>query len=173
MAQGSDKSGTAVERHVPAYRRMLERVKHELADPQGRSLEQSVESAKQEAIRSGELDAGEAEAVAGYVSRDLREAGRHLATSEHELRTWLGIDVSLVEKWLLDAFMQTADKTRLEWLQLEGGARKPPHRYHAGEVTGPGTLQCLNCGERQRFYQVAHIPACPNCGHRTFVRAAV
>lgn len=169
--EDSGKADAGVHRHIPAYRHMLEHVKRELADPQGKSLQEGVESAKQEAIRHGELDAAEAETVAGYVYRDLYEAGRHLATSGHELRTWLGIDVSLMEKWLLDGFMQTADKTRLEWLRLEESARKPPHRYHAGEVTGPGTLQCLNCGERQRFTQVTHIPACPRCGHRTFVRA--
>ena len=35
--------------------------------------------------------------------------------------------------------------------------------YHTGEVTGPGTLVCVECGKELHFHKAGHIPPCPGC----------
>jgi hypothetical protein len=173
MTQPTDKQDSSIEKHIRAYQHMLERVK-DLLQAQargGKGLEQSIEAAKQQAVQRGELTKAEADAVGRFVKRDLREAGRHLATTGQELRAWLGIDLQLMEDWLLDMFAQAADKTKLEWMQLEQNAREAT-LYHSGEITGPGTLECVACGEVMHFYAVGHIPPCPRCRESVFTRPA-
>jgi Zinc-ribbon containing domain len=174
MTDRTSRQGTSAGKHILAYKKMLERVKDLLAQQNkrtGQGLEHSLEAAKQKAVELGELDEDEADAIGRYVKRDLREAGRHLAVTGGELRTWLGIDIQLMEDWLLDMFAQVADKTKLEWMQLEKNAQEASH-YHTGEVTGPGTLQCTACGERVHFYTVGHVPPCPKCHETVFIRPA-
>ncbi|MFO1421957.1 MAG: hypothetical protein U1F59_13665, partial [Candidatus Competibacteraceae bacterium] len=65
------------------------------------------------------------------------------------------------------------DRSRLDLLAF--GA--PPtgaevERYRGGEITGPGTLQCEECGERVTFQAPAAIPPCPACGGTVFLRVA-
>lgn len=173
----TDKTGdqaSSIEKHIQAYKRMLERVKdllHEREGHDGTGLEDSVEAAKQQAVSLGELSPEEADAVGGFVQRDLREAGKHLAGTGSELRTWLGIDLQLMEDYLLDMFAQAADKTRLELMQLEHNAMEAS-RYHTGEIAGPGTLQCVACNEPLHFYSVGHIPPCPKCHGTVFTRSS-
>lgn len=173
----TDKTGdqaSSLKRHIEAYKQMLKRVKELLQEREGhdgQGLEQSVEAAKQTAVSRGELSQEEADTVARFVQRDLREAGRHMASTGSELRTWLGIDLQLMEDYLLDMFAQAADKTKLELMQLEHDAMEAS-RYHTGEIAGPGTLQCEACGERVHFYNVGHIPPCPKCHGTAFTRPA-
>lgn len=174
MTDRTNNPAASAGKHVLAYKKMLERVKDLLAlqgKQSGRDLERSLEAAKHKAVELGELNEDEADAIGRYVKRDLREAGRHLAVSGEELRTWLGIDIQLMEDWLLDMFAQVADKTKLEWMQLEENAREAS-RYHTGEVTGPGTLHCTACGEPVHFYTVGHVPPCPKCHSTVFTRPA-
>ena len=35
--------------------------------------------------------------------------------------------------------------------------------YRTGEITGPGTLLCSECGEQLHFHRPGHIPPCPKC----------
>lgn len=174
MTDNTDDQASALERHIQAYRQMLERVKDQMQaheDSDGRGLERSVAAAKQKAVSLGELSREEADSVARFVERDLREAGEHMASTGSELRAWLGIDLQLMEDYLLDMFAQAADKTRLELMQFEHNAMEAS-QYHTGEIAGPGTLQCSACGETVHFYTVGHIPPCPKCRGTVFTRVA-
>jgi predicted RNA-binding Zn-ribbon protein involved in translation (DUF1610 family) len=62
-----------------------------------------------------------------------------------------------------------ADRTRLEMLQFEQDVDEGL-AWHAGEITGPGTLACDACGASTRFNATSEIPACPNCGHTIYHR---
>ena len=42
--------------------------------------------------------------------------------------------------------------------------------YHTGEITGPGTLVCDNCGEELHFHKPSRIPPCPKCKGTSFHR---
>jgi predicted RNA-binding Zn-ribbon protein involved in translation (DUF1610 family) len=99
----------------------------------------------------------------------VQDAGRHLSESSQELADWLRFDIDRIEDQLLDVFSRVADRTKLEWLELQEELEKDPP-YHAGEVTGPGSLYCTACDEAVHFHHIAHIPECPKCGNTTFRR---
>ncbi|MES9926605.1 MAG: hypothetical protein ABW158_00685, partial [Candidatus Thiodiazotropha sp. 6PDIVS] len=44
--------------------------------------------------------------------------------------------------------------------------------YHTGEVTGPGTLVCAQCGKEMHFKKTGHIPPCSGCKGTDFQRAS-
>jgi len=75
----------------------------------------------------------------------------------------------LIENFAWDAFMEVADKTRLELAKLEQSARINP-TYRSGEITGPGTLGCQQCDEEIEFKTTSVIPDCPKCGAKIFYR---
>jgi hypothetical protein len=157
---------------VQAYNRMMERVRRAVEEAESKTLptiRQSVEKARETAVELEELTHDEAEKVAYYLKRDMQDAGRHLSESSHELADWLRFDIDRIEDQLLDLFSRVADRTSLEWLELQEELQRDPP-YHAGEITGPGSLYCTTCNEALHFHHTARIPECPKCGNGTFRR---
>lgn len=160
-----------------AYDSMMERVKIRLEEleqaeksafPQ---LSASIEHAAEKAVELGELTREEARLIGGYLKRDLEDAGQYLATTGRDLRAWLRFDLELLEDRLSDFFQRGVDRSRLDLLAF--GA--PPtgtdaEMYRSGEVTGPGTLQCEECGEPVVFRAPTLIEPCPACKGTVFVR---
>ena len=160
-------------RTIAAYNRMMERVKSALDTAEKNTLmnlRQGVEKAAGIAEQLGELTRDEAERIGTYLQRDLHDAGKYLAESGNDMRSWLRFDIELIEDRLLDLFGSVADRTRLEWLELEQRAHDGPD-YHSGEITGPGSLLCKACGQEIHFHATGHIPPCPSCHGSQFVRA--
>jgi rubrerythrin len=157
-----------------AYEKMLERV-HQALERAGQdtipSLRRSVEQAREKAVELGELTREEAEKVAGYVERDMRDAATFLSESRQELADWLKFDLHLIESRLLEMFASVADRTRVELSALAEQARQAAF-YRTGEVTGPGTLVCRWCGAAMHFHKAGHIPPCPTCHSVEFRRTA-
>lgn len=157
---------------VQAYNRMMERARSAFEDAESKALptlRHSVEKARETAVELEELTHDEAEKVAYYLKRDMQDAGRHLAETGHELADWLRFDIDRVEDRLLEVFARVADRTRLEWTALQETLERDPP-YHAGEVTGPGTLYCGACNEAVHFHHISRIPPCPQCGNETYRR---
>lgn len=157
---------------VQAYNRMMERIRQMLEEAESKalpSIRHSVDKARETAVELEELSHDEAEKVAYYLKRDVQDAGQHLAETSHELGDWLRFDIDLIEDRLLGIFRLVADRTKLEWLELQEELEKDPP-YQSNEVTGPGTLYCSSCSESMHFHHTARIPACPKCGNGTFRR---
>lgn len=162
------------ERLLHAYNQMMARTHallHANHDKSLAGLRRSLDTAKAEAVARGELSQNEAEQLGNYLRRDLEDAGHYLARSgDEDLSGWFHFDMQLIETQLLDMFTAAADQTKLAYLQLAERARHAVE-YRAGEVTGVGTLQCANCGELLHFHSIAHIPPCPRCQNKLFLRA--
>ncbi|MFO7640844.1 MAG: zinc ribbon-containing protein [Candidatus Competibacteraceae bacterium] len=172
-------------RLVEAYDRMMERVKHRLEEleqaekaafPQ---LHASIEHAAEKAVELGELTREEARLIGSYLKRDLEDAGEYLTTTGRDLRAWLRFDLELLEDRMLDFFQRGVDQSRLELREfappaegVEGVEEVKIFEYRSGEITGPGTLRCANCGEQAAFHAPAVIGPCPACGGVTFVRVS-
>lgn len=157
------------DRHVDAYHRMLERVRHTLEEAGGRTrpgLEHALERARERAVHLGELSRDEAHQVADYVRRDIHDVVDYLGETGNEYGAWFHIDMELIEARLLDLITSVADKTRLELAQLQRQA----DTYHTGEVAGPGALACTACGEVIHLHGARRIPPCPSCGATAFER---
>lgn len=155
-----------------AYDVMIERlhdaVEHaeKLAIP---TIDDNVKAAKEKAIELGELTREEANKVADYLKRDLDDVSVYLQDTQEEFSEWLSFESTLVEGKIGDWMNLVADKTKLEWDKLNLDAIKS-RLYHSGEVTGPGTLQCITCEQTLNFKKTGHIPPCPSCHKTEFKR---
>lgn len=166
-------------RLIQAYNRMMERVKIRLEELEQAEketfprLHASIEHAAEKAVELGELTREEARLLGGYLKRDLEDAGQYLATTGHDLRTWLRFDLELLEDRMLDFFQWGVDQSRLDLLAFEESSPDAETvQYRSGEITGPGTLQCDRCGELMVFHAPAAIAPCPACGGEIFVRVS-
>ena len=160
------------ERLVQAYDLMMERVGgafHKAEQDALPGLQHNIEIAKEKAVELGELTREEADKIAAYLRRDIHDAAEYLADTGEELSQWLRFDIELIEQRLWELFSQVADKTRLELLQLQERA-KAASEYHTGEVTGPGALQCVGCGNLLYIKASAHIPPCAKCRGTVYQR---
>ena len=110
----------------------------------------------------------EAAKIEDYLKRDLIDAASYLNNTGQELKDWLGFDLTLIERELLERFSLAVDKTTLELLQLKEVAANA--KYHTGELTGPGTLICDQCNRLLHFHKPGHIPPCPGCSGTRFHR---
>lgn len=165
------KETNPVDRLVNAYERMLEHVDSMLDKAEKNtlpSIKKSIDTAREKAVELNELTREEAEKVAAYLERDMKDAAHFLSETGEEFREWFKFDVQLIEARMLEMLAKVADRTRLELDRLADRAREGV-LYHTGEITGPGTLVCTQCGKELHFHKAGHIPPCPKC-HATEYR---
>jgi rubrerythrin len=155
---------------IQAYNNLMRHL-HETLGDANYSIADALEIAKGKTSDTAGLTDAEIDQVSSYVTRDLNHAAGSLtAGNENSLSEWLKIDIDLIENFALDAFMDLTDKTRLELALLEQKA-KNYHPYHSGEITGPGTFMCEECGKEIAFKSTSQIPNCPNCNASSFIRS--
>lgn len=160
---------------VDAYNKIITHLHEDIGDA-SRTLARALEGAKEKLSEVGGLTQEEINKVADYVKRDIEEVAHSLVKSDEDtnddesLAEWLKFDIELIENFALDAFMSVADKTRIELAKLQQMA-KLNSIYKAGEITGPGTLVCEQCGEELTFKTTSEISKCPKCGGLTFRRS--
>jgi hypothetical protein len=160
------------EKHIHAYDRMLERVRAFMDEAEGEfgpKIQYAIESAKEKASELGELSREEAEKIGDYLQRDLKDAADYLTSEGAELADWLRFDVELVEDRFAELLNQVVDTTKIELQQLAERA-KQENIWTTGEITGPGTLTCINCGHKMSIHHTHEIPACPKCQGTMFQR---
>lgn len=158
-----------------AYETMYERVAERLKDAKehtGPLLHKFIDEARDKAVKLDELTEEDAEKLTVWLKRDLDDAIDHLAETDDKLKDWLGFETTLLESAFLQMLLETADQTTLELLRMKENA-KLPSTYHTGEVTGPGTLICEECGEKLHFHRAGHIPPCPQCHKTVFHRILI
>ena len=161
------------EKLIHGYNRMMERVKAALervGEKTAPRLREAIEQAKEKAVELEELTKEEAERIGEYLRRDIESAADYLASEKvQELKDWFRIDVQLIEQQLLDMFLSVADQAKLDMLRFQEQLEEASE-YRTGEITGPGALACLNCGEVLHFHKTSHIPPCPKCHGTVFTR---
>lgn len=161
----------AGEKWVEAYHRMLERVR----GAQGQSTERSglreyIGHAVDKAVELEELTREEAEKIGEYLRRDVHDAAEFLSGGG-DLGQWMRFDLKLIEERFLGMFAVMVDHTREELDNLAARA-EAMSEWYSGEVTGPGTLVCAECGKVLEFHQAGRIPPCPQCSQTVFIRLA-
>lgn len=154
-----------------AYERLLETAMEDvdkLEHKTGPALHKLIDGAKEKLSELGEFTEEELDRVSEYLKRDLLDAAEYIAETGEELRDWLGFDLKLIGDRLLELFSKAADQTTVELNMLREQAELAG--YRTGEIVGPGTLVCDNCGEELHFHKPSHIPPCPKCKGTTFHR---
>ncbi len=161
------------EKLVHAYNQMMIRVSEALTKAEKATeplLHKAIEAAEEKAVELGEISREEAIKIGEFLRRDLQDAGKYLASDEtQELKDWLLFDLELIENQLLEMFLSVADQAKLDMLAFEEELAEASS-YRTGEITGPGTLVCVGCGELLHFHASGHIPPCPKCHGSDFSR---
>jgi len=155
-----------------AYEKLYEHIAadiHKLKNFSNNDLYQIIEKAKDKAVEIDGLAEEDAIQLTQWLKRDFDDAVRYLSETGHEIKDWLGFESSLLENELFYMFLEAADKTTVELQQFKDNATHP--KYHTGEITGPGTLSCNECGEKLHFYRAGKIPPCPKCHATVFHRS--
>ena len=142
---------------------------HKAEEKSGPALHKLIDEAKDEAVKLKKVSAEDGEKLAEWLKRDMDDTIHYLKDSGHELKDWLGFETTLLETGFLDLMLKAADKTTLELMELKERIEKAS-TYHTGEITGPGTLICDQCGEKLHFHKTGKIPPCPKCHATTFHR---
>jgi Zn finger protein HypA/HybF involved in hydrogenase expression len=161
-----------VDRLTDAYEEMLEHVHDAMEETKENALpglREYLSDVREKMVEIGELTREEAEQLATYIERDIKDAATYLSETGEQLSQWWRFDVQQVENRLLEMFINVADQTKLELERLAEQARDTS-LYHTGEVTGPGSLICNNCGKVLNFKKAGHIPPCPECQGTEFQR---
>ena len=158
-----------------AYETMYEHVAkniHRVQDKSGPLLHELVDEAKEKVMDLEEVAEEDAVKLTAWLKRDLDDAVSYLSETEHQLKNWLGFETALIKNEMIRLLLETADKTTVELLRMKDNAKKP-YFYHTGEITGPGTLICDECGEKLHFHKPGHIPPCPKCHKTDFHRIQI
>ncbi len=176
MTDTHTKKPDSADKQAHAYANMLERVKHGLEsteDDVARKLHYVVDAAKEKAYELGELSREEAEKIGEYLKRDISDAAGYLSQEGKQLGDWLKFDIELLEDRLADMLGNTLEHAvnpvNLELQQLAEAAANE-NLWYTGEVTGPGTLLCDNCGHELNFFHIQDVPGCPKCDGTIFKR---
>jgi NADH pyrophosphatase NudC (nudix superfamily) len=162
-----------LERLTKAYDKMLEEVHEALESARENALpglKDYLDDAREKLVELGELSREEADKVSTYVERDIKDAAHYLLETGEQLSAWWRFDVQQVEERMLEMFTSVADQTKLELTKLAERANRAS-LYHTGEVTGPGTLICVQCGKEMHFNKTGHIPPCSDCKGTDFQRS--
>ncbi|MDD5320274.1 MAG: zinc ribbon-containing protein [Methylococcales bacterium] len=154
---------------IAAYSDFMKHL-HETMEETIHTLAEALEISKEKTGKTSDLTDEELDKLSGYVKRDIEHAAHGLSDKEDKdsLSEWFKFDIELIENFTLDAFLSVADKTRLELAKLEKMAEA--HTYHSGDITGPGTFVCDDCGKEIAFKTASEIPECPACHAKTFIR---
>ncbi len=132
------------------------------------TVDEMMTNAEQMTKKLYALTQDEAQTVAEHVKRDISHARRYMQTEGKELRDWLKFDIDLVEGRFADFLSQAADKS---WLDFRAFKHFQTNTlYKTGEICGPGTLRCLDCGQEMKMTRNNRIPPCPKCHHTEFER---
>ena len=159
-------------RLVNAYNQMMTSIRQAFdeTDTSDTSLQHALNAAKKQAVRLGEVTADEAHEISEYIKRDINDAAEYMMDSSAEFSDWLMLDIEVIERKVVDMFLSVADRTRVELDELKHNSEELS-LYYSGEITGPGTLVCTECGHKMPFVTTATIEPCKKCGHNTFKRA--
>ena len=102
-----------------SYERMLARLRARLAQAEANAplpIYMAIEEAREQAVALGEMTQDEAQQVSDWLSHDLLHLRDVLSRAERGVTSWLGLDLALIERGLLDIL---ADPTRVDWLRLQ------------------------------------------------------
>ena len=158
-----------------AYETMYEHVAenlHEAKDKSGSLIHDLIEESRQKVVELENVADEDAEKLAKWLRRDLDDVISYLSETEYAFKDWLGFETSIIKTSLINAMLETADKTTLAMLRMKENAHEP-YDYHTGEIAGYGTLICDECGEKLHFHQAGKIPPCPKCHKTSFHRIQI
>lgn len=132
------------------------------------TLDEMITNAEKMSKQLYALTQDEIHSVSTNIKRDIAHAKEYMQAEGHELNQWLKFDIKQVEDKFADFLAQAADKNWLDFHAFQAGQKNT--LYRTGEICGPGTLRCLDCGQEMKITKNTRIPPCPKCHKTEFER---
>lgn len=151
------------ERLVRGYEELAEKAREtldELGDQAEDAIEQAVERAQEWLDKAGKYTREELDELSEFLKRDLAATEDDLRRLVERAKTEL--HPSRLNAGFLSLAAKVTEKASGALEQLASRLDEA-RTYRTGQVTGPGTLVCVNCGEELRMKDTGHIPPCPKC----------
>lgn len=124
------------------------------------SLENALESAREQLVKAGELTQDESRQVKAYLRRDLEQTASDLG--EFGERARKTANPAAIQAGFLDLTKSIAEGARGLFDRLAEWANTTA-TYHTGEVAAQGTFRCQNCEHEIHFSETGRIPPCAKC----------
>jgi hypothetical protein len=158
----------STDREVANFERLASKTKEQLAVGGQKSkewLQSAVDAAADQLENAGELSKEEGERAKKALKRDLSSIAGDFVQAGSSLKTFLHpkrVGTGLVD--LTSHLLGNLNETFKDWAQRSERALT----FSTGEVTGPGTLTCNNCGTELNRAETTRIPPCPKCHETSF-----
>ena len=133
-------------------------------------LKEQIEEAANAEAEQNSVSDDEMEEIKAYITRDMAQFGYYLHQTGSSVASWLHFDLNSLENTVMQRLLDLGDRTRVEIELLNEQIDQQAGSYVAGEITGPGTLECLGCNEHQSLHQSGVILPCETCGGVLFQR---
>ncbi|CAM3305786.1 zinc ribbon-containing protein [Halomonas lysinitropha] len=153
------------------YERMLDRLRDGAHELTWENLQKELDEAVEFEDELEEFTKDELSLLRAWVERDLKEMRRYLSAGGESVASWLGIDLSVLSRKVVESLFSIADRSVIEREQLQDDLEASRADYVAGEMAAPGRMACTHCDAIVELEGVARIEPCHQCGHRYFVRA--
>lgn len=150
---------------VRIYEKLISRTE-ELLQSGRKTLEEALKKSADELQNAGDYTREKTERIMSYVRRDIQHLTDHADKARQSFReAFEPSRVSAGVQSLFTKILSSTSETLGAW------ARKSEQRleFKTGELTSPGTLTCLSCGEEMHIRKTGRIPPCPSC-HKTIFR---
>ncbi|GAB2784909.1 hypothetical protein GCM10027040_08770 [Halomonas shantousis] len=153
-----------------AYERMLSRLEGGADELSWEGLQRELDEAVEFEAEFEEFSKDELALLRAWVERDLRDLRRYLAAGGSGVASWLGIDLEVLSRRVVDALLSVADRSVIEREQLTDDLEASRADYVEGEIAVPGRMTCVHCGAPVVLESVTRLEPCHQCGHRYFER---
>lgn len=155
------------------YDRILDLLRRRL-DEAGETTWESLQARIQETVElemaAEEMTRDEMNLLSAYIERDLKQIGYYAHETGEGIAAWLNFDLTALESAVMTRLWDLADKTRVQHELLREQLNHNEQQYLAGEITLPGRLVCVNCGEQQLLIRSDVIEPCSACQGVIFER---
>lgn len=123
----------------------------------------AVSQAKQAANAAGEFSSDQVDRASRYLNRDLLD----IQQNSEKARTFFtrSLAPSRIKNGMLALASDVLEQTGSGLSRLSDRL-EAPLMVRTGEVTGPGTLTCVECDSEMHYEDSGRIPPCPKC-HKT------
>ena len=158
-----------IEREISDFDMLASKTKQQLLDGTDTSpdwLQRAVDATAERLAAIGAFTKEEGARASRYVKRDLASMRTNFAVAGDTMK--MNMDPSRIGGGFTDLashLFSRAGNQFHEWAARSEEALE----FNTGEVTGPGTLTCTDCGTELHLKRSSHIPPCPKC-HKTDFR---
>jgi len=135
------------------------------------ALSSAIEGARAGLEKAGDVSKQESEKLKGYLRKDLEHASTRIDEITGKTKKKVEPAVKKAEDGFLNLTSLLAHSASDAFGRLADWADSAA-AYHTGQVTSPGSLQCLNCGKEMNFKKTGNIPPCPSCRKTDFKKVS-